>query len=82
MTGKCRECGETYEVNQHLSDGYCNFCREQLNAESFVDDSDACCYRGGGLGVIVTCIDDMCRGSGECIHGDGEAICPVCKGGY
>lgn len=30
-----------------------------------------------GDGIIVTCIDDMCRGSGECIHGDGEKAC-VC----
>lgn len=24
------------------------------------------------------CIDDMCRGSGECIHGD--SVCPKCHG--
>jgi hypothetical protein len=27
-------------------------------------------------GWIVVCVDDMCRGSGECIHGDGMALCP------
>lgn len=34
------------------------------------------CPRCGGLGVI--CIDDMCRGCGECIHGDGT--CSECGG--
>src|SRR6185436_19397071 len=29
-----------------------------------------------GDGWIVVCVDDMCRGSGECIHGDGMALCP------
>ena len=33
------------------------------------------CDRCGGTGVVVVCIDDMCRGAGECIHGDGEAMC-------
>ena len=33
-----------------------------------------------GAGWIVTCIDDMCRGSGECIHGDGEDMCRMCYG--
>jgi hypothetical protein len=27
-------------------------------------------------GMIVTCIDDMCRGTGECFHGDGYSLCP------
>lgn len=34
------------------------------------------CPTCGGLGV--TCIDDICRASGECIHGDGW--CPTCGG--
>lgn len=32
-------------------------------------------------GWVVVCIDDMCRGCGECIHGDGMAPCPECNGG-
>jgi hypothetical protein len=32
-----------------------------------------------GAGFIVVCIDDMCRGAGECMHGDGEIACPECK---
>jgi hypothetical protein len=31
-------------------------------------------------GQILVCIDDMCRGAGECFHGDGYATCPHCKG--
>jgi hypothetical protein len=34
------------------------------------------CYICGGAGFVVTCIDDMCRGAGECMHGDGESPCP------
>lgn len=38
------------------------------------------CGRCGGEGEILVCIDDMCRGSGGCIHGDGYRTCPDCKG--
>lgn len=38
------------------------------------------CQRCGGEGIIVVCIDDMCQGAGECMHGDGEAPCPDCGG--
>lgn len=44
------------------------------------DYDDEGCYRCGGKGYIVTCIDDLCRGQDECIHGDGEHPCPVCCG--
>lgn len=27
-------------------------------------------------GMVVVCIDDICRAIGECIHGDGMAVCP------
>ena len=42
------------------------------------DDCDDGCYRCGGKGYIVICIDDLCRGADECMHGDGEVPCPVC----
>jgi hypothetical protein len=29
--GWCRECGERYEVNLRLNDGYCDDCRVELN---------------------------------------------------
>jgi hypothetical protein len=38
------------------------------------------CNTCNGEGFIVVCIDDMCRGAGECMHGDGEIVCPECKG--
>lgn len=44
------------------------------------DYEDEGCYRCGGKGYIVTCIDDLCRGQDECIHGDGEQPCPACCG--
>lgn len=36
------------------------------------------CNTCGGGGWIVICPDDLCRGAGECMHGDGEAACPDC----
>jgi len=44
------------------------------------DDRAGGCNTCGGSGTVIACIDDLCRGSGECIHGDGEIICPDCKG--
>ena len=38
-----------------------------------------CCYNCGGFGWVITCIDDLCRGAGECMHGDGTSPCPVCN---
>jgi len=32
--------------------------------------------RCDGSGWYVVCIDDICRGRGECMHGDGMAECP------
>lgn len=36
------------------------------------------CY---GRGTVITCIDDMCRNSDSCMHGDGEKPCPDCDDG-
>ena len=38
------------------------------------------CLACDGEGVLLVCPDDMCRGLGECIHGDGEIACPKCHG--
>ena len=38
------------------------------------------CVTCGGLGVVLVCVDDLCHGLGECIHGDGEAYCTDCQG--
>lgn len=55
--------------------------RSPASAGSATEDwDDEGCYRCGGKGYIVTCIDDLCRGQDECIHGDGEQPCPACCG--
>ena len=38
------------------------------------------CPECDGEGTIVVCCDDMCRGTGHCMHGDGEIDCPMCEG--
>lgn len=43
-------------------------------------EEDEYCDRCGGSGEILVCCDDICHGLGECIHGDGYAVCPDCKG--
>ena len=37
------------------------------------------CYECGGRGWKVVCIDDLCHGQDECIHGDPPIPCPVCN---
>lgn len=38
------------------------------------------CWKCGGRGIVITCIDDLCHGAGECMHGDGEETCDACHG--
>ncbi len=38
------------------------------------------CPECGGKGIVMDCFDDVCVGMGECIHGDGDEVCPVCHG--
>ena len=38
------------------------------------------CPECDGEGFIMTCCDDICVGSGECIHGDGDEVCQTCGG--
>lgn len=54
---------------------------EQIDEDDFYDDTPTC-QRCNGNGTILVCPDDMCRGMGECIHGDGEVICPNCDGAF
>ena len=53
---------------------------ERLDADSSVtiayDPADGCPHCVDGW--IIVCLDDICRGQGWCIHGDGDAICPHC----
>jgi len=49
------------------------------------DDDEPYCERCDNTGWILICCDDLCHGSGEepgerCIHGDGDILCPACKG--
>ena len=50
--------------------------------DDFFGLDDSYCQRCGGEGFIIVCCDDMCRGAGECMHGDGEIVCPDCHGKY
>lgn len=50
------------------------------DAEDFDDARFIICPRCHGEGEYVTCPDDMCRGAGECLHGDGMEVCRVCDG--
>ena len=57
-----------------------DFDEDEIDDDEFYGcDADAC-NTCGGQGFVVTCIDDMCRGAGECMHGDGESPCPDCDG--
>lgn len=38
------------------------------------------CWKCHGEGWLITCIDDICHGSGHCMHTDGEELCAVCGG--
>lgn len=41
---------------------------------------DEMCQVCMGRGYVIICWDDICQGSDECIHGDGEMFCDVCDG--
>lgn len=43
-------------------------------------DSETECWRCDGSGELMVCCDDICVGAGECMHGDGDIICPSCGG--
>ncbi len=50
------------------------------DAEMNEDEDTQSCDNCGGDGFVIICIDDICHGQGFCMHGDGERVCPVCKG--
>lgn len=37
------------------------------------------CWDCGGRGWKITCIDDLCHGYDECIHGDAPTKCWTCN---
>ena len=45
-----------------------------------IDDVESICWKCGGEGTLVGCIDDICQALGYCIHGDGNLICDECNG--
>ena len=50
-----------------------------MNEQEGNEYPDDGCYHCGGAGFTVTCIDDICRGRGSCMHGDGDTACPNCN---
>lgn len=58
----------------------CIYEGEDINCGHAECGYDDYCYRCDNNGTILICPDDMCHGLGYCIHGDGEVICPECKG--
>ncbi len=54
---------------------------EQAVDMSMADhDVELECRRCDGAGELMICCDDVCVGAGECIHGDGNVVCPSCLG--
>jgi hypothetical protein len=43
------------------------------------EGGEHCCYACGGRGWFVDCIDDLCHGQDECIHGDPPSPCRECN---
>lgn len=47
--------------------------------EDYEYDMSNSCYDCGGRGWKVVCIDDLCHGQDECIHGDPPVPCRNCN---
>lgn len=43
------------------------------------DDEPQYCGHCNEFGEVVNCVDDLCHGAGECMHGS-MIICPECNG--
>jgi hypothetical protein len=59
--------------------GECRKMDDDDESPHEIDGESDGCYRCGGRHWEVVCCDDLCRGSGECMHGDGMAPCPECN---
>lgn len=53
---------------------------DERDFDDFDDDDDDYCDRCNEVGMYVICVDDLCHSGTGCIHGDGEIVCPYCKG--
>jgi hypothetical protein len=70
-----------YQVGHEIEVEHGEFreCIDDGADDDCYDDSTQC-HRCDGSGDINICIDDLCHGQDECIHGDGIVICPTCNG--
>ena len=66
----------TDEMIDRAAGGYDESEPEESDYDEY--DLEPYCYRCDGTGWIHTCIDDLCQE--ECIHGDGDKLCPDCGG--
>jgi len=48
--------------------------------DDFDDDEPGYCDACDEFGMYVICVDDLCHSGSGCMHGDGEILCPYCKG--
>lgn len=82
----CPGCAGLVPQGQGVLHGDFVFCGESCfrQWEDYMNGDDPeeqdGCQTCWGRGEIVTCIDDMCHGQEECIHGDGYSVCPDCGG--
>jgi hypothetical protein len=66
----------------HLELGYA----EALSADdedNYYDEDyhePSTCWKCGGEGFQIVCMDDLCHGQGYCMHGDGHISCSACGG--
>lgn len=70
---------DKYDIGDHYDDGPetddlpCPACGHH---ETRSQD----CHECDELNEVCECIDDLCQGSGHCIHGDGMVACHECAG--
>lgn len=70
----------------HLELGYSSEDDDPEIDQRAADDDDGeylghiTCWKCGGEGIDLFCIDDLCHGVGYCIHGDGQRTCRQCDG--
>lgn len=50
-----------------------------MSEDTWLGDDVVPCDTCWGTGEVVACIDDLCHGTGECIH-EGNQVCPDCEG--
>lgn len=65
-----------------MASGNYNPEMDEDDSEGYVGErsvGERSCYACGGRGWEVTCIDDLCHGQDECIHGYPPTPCRVCN---